>query len=52
MEARNRFKNPFPRPWLDRGPSAAAAAPGNTGLKGIVAGLSEDIGVWEVIQTK
>lgn len=36
MEAKNRFKNPFPRPWMDRG--AAAAAPGNTGLKGIIAG--------------
>lgn len=37
MEDRNRFKNPFPRPWM-MNRCAAAAAPGNTGLKGIVAG--------------
>lgn len=34
----NNFRNPFGnRPWLDQN-GAAAAAPGNTGIKGIVAG--------------
>lgn len=35
----SRFRNPFPcRPWM-KDTGAAAAASGNTGFKGIVAGM-------------